>query len=156
MLDSIFFICYNLGVIWFGQGGFLMEKKNCEFSFSCVYNYSGSLYYLDVLLKDGGLKRDGNEWNNYYEDELEEEPYSMDENIIISQVGNYAQIFVEIKAYGSFWEGSLFAAHVDRLEELIDSAENETIWRTANNCDPAMSNDEMWELFEVREIDDDI
>lgn len=133
-----------------------MEKKNCEFSFSCVYNYSGSLYYLNVLLKDEGFERDGNEWNNYYEDEWEEEPYSIDENIIISKVGNHAQIFVEIKASGAFWEGESLGARVDGLEEIIDSAENETIWRTANHCDPAMSNDEMWELFEIEEIDDDI
>jgi len=133
-----------------------MEKKNCKFSFSCVYNYSGSLYYLNVLLRDEGFERDGNEWNNYYEDEWEEEPYSIDESIIISKVGNYAQIFVEIKASGAFWDGESFGAHVDGLEEIIDSAENETIWRTANHCDPAMSNDEMWELFEIKEIDDDI
>lgn len=133
-----------------------MEKKNCEFSFSCVYNYSGSLYYLNVLLKDEGFERDGNEWNDYYEDEWGEEPYSIDENIIISRVGNHAQIFVEIKASGAFWDGESLRAHIDGLEEIIDSAENETIWRTANHCDPAMSNDEMWELFEIEEIDDDI
>ena len=133
-----------------------MEKKNREFSFSCVYNYSGSLYYLDVLLKDEGFERDGNEWNDYYEDEWEGAPYSIDENIIISRVGDQAQIFVEIKASGAFWEGSLFGARVDWLEGIIESAENETIWRTANHCDPAMSNDEMWELFEIEDIDDDI
>lgn len=133
-----------------------MEKKNREFNFSCVYNYSGFLYDLDVLLKNEGFKRDGNEWNDYYEDELEEEEYSMDKSILISRTGNCAQIFVEIRAFGSSWDGELFGTHVDRLEEIIESAENETIWRTANHCDPAMSNDEMWELFEVREIDDDI
>lgn len=133
-----------------------MEKKNREFSFSCVYNYSGSLYYLDVLLKDEGFERDGNEWNDYYEDELEEEEYSMDKSILISRTGNCAQIFVEIRAFGSSWDGELFGTHVDRLEEIIESAENETIWRTANHCDPAMSNDEMWELFKIEEIDDDI
>lgn len=133
-----------------------MEKKNCEYSFSCVYNYSGSLYYLNVLLKGEGFKRKGNEWNDYYEDEWGEESYSIDKNIIISKVGNQAQIFVEINASGAFWDGDLFGARVDWLEEIIDSAEDETIRRTANHCDPAMSNDEMWELFEIKEIDDDI
>lgn len=133
-----------------------MEKKNREFSFSCVYNYSGSLYYLDVLLKDEGFERDGNEWNDYYEDEWGEEEYSMDKSIVISRAGNCAQIFVEIKAFGSFWDGDEFGANIDTFENIIDSAENETIWRTANHCDPAMSNDEMWELFEIEEIDDDI
>ena len=131
-----------------------MEKKNCKFSFSCVYNYSGSLYYLDVLLKDEGFERDGNEWNDYYEDEWGEEEYSMDKSIVVSQVGNQAQIFVEIKAFGSFWEGDAFGANIDTLENIIDSAENETIWRTANHYDPAMSNDEMWELFDMGEIDE--